>query len=64
MQQQQADHMPLKCVAIDDEPLAPELIREYVSRFPALKLVHTFDDAISAVELLRQTNQYARYPGH
>jgi two-component system LytT family response regulator len=47
--------MQLKCVAIDDEPLALELLKEYISRFPQLKLVHTFDDAISAVELLRNT---------
>ena len=47
--------MQLKCVAVDDEPLALELLKEYVARFPQLKLVHTFDDAISAVELLRST---------
>ena len=47
--------MQLKCIAIDDEPLALELLQEYISRFPQLKLMHTFDDAISAVELLRQT---------
>jgi two-component system, LytTR family, response regulator len=45
--------MQLKCVAIDDEPLALELIKEYVSRIPALQLVYTFDDAISAAEYLR-----------
>lgn len=48
--------MQLKCVAIDDEPLALELIQAYVDRLPALKLVHTFDDAISAVEVLRHTS--------
>ena len=47
--------MQLKCIAIDDEPLALELLKEYISRFPQLKLAHTFDDAISAVELLRNT---------
>jgi len=47
--------MQLKCIAIDDEPLALELIQEFVSRLPQLKLMHTFDDAISAVELLRNT---------
>jgi two-component system, LytTR family, response regulator len=47
--------MQLKCIAIDDEPLALELIQEFVSRFPQLKMMHTFDDAISAVELLRNT---------
>lgn len=44
--------MQLKCVAIDDEPLALTLIKNYVSRIPALNLVQTFDDAISGVEFL------------
>jgi two-component system LytT family response regulator len=47
--------MPLKCIAIDDEPLALKLIREYVSRFPALQMVRTFDDAINGAEFLKQT---------
>ena len=45
--------MTLKCIAIDDEPLALRLIDEYVSRFPALQLVNTFDDAISGAEFLK-----------
>lgn len=46
--------MPLKCVAIDDEPLALELIKEYIARFPELALQQSFDDAISGGEYLRQ----------
>ena len=46
--------MQLKCVAIDDEPLALELIRAYISKFPELKLLQTFEDAISGAEFLRQ----------
>ena len=46
--------MPLRCIAIDDEPPALALIREYVSKFPALQLAQTFDDAISGAEYLRQ----------
>ena len=45
--------MPLKCIAIDDEPLALEIIKEYVSRLPELQLAQTFDDAISGGEFLR-----------
>lgn len=45
--------MEIRCIAIDDEPLALELIKEYVSKFPALKLIQTFDDAISGAEFLR-----------
>jgi len=47
--------MNLKCIAIDDEPLALRLIGEYVSRFPALQLIRTFEDAISAAEFLKNT---------
>ena len=46
--------MQLRCVAIDDEPLALNVIRQYVQHFPSLKLVQTFDDAISAAEYLRR----------
>lgn len=45
--------MEIKCVAIDDEPLALQLIREYIRRFPALKLLYTFDDAIAGAEYVR-----------
>jgi two-component system LytT family response regulator len=45
--------MVLKCIAIDDEPLALRLVSEYISRFPALQLVKTFDDAISGAEFLK-----------
>jgi DNA-binding LytR/AlgR family response regulator len=43
----------IKCIAIDDEPPALELIKEYVSRFPTLQLLQTFDDAISGNEFLK-----------
>jgi two-component system, LytTR family, response regulator len=45
--------MPLKCIAIDDEPLALELIKNYVAKIPELQLLQTFDDAISGGEFLR-----------
>ncbi|MGZ8540164.1 MAG: LytR/AlgR family response regulator transcription factor [Chitinophagaceae bacterium] len=45
--------MRLKCVAIDDEPLALELIKNYAAKFPELELLQTFHDAISAVEFIR-----------
>lgn len=48
-----SDRPRLKCIAIDDEPLALELIREYVSRFPALQLLHTFEDAVYGAEFLK-----------
>jgi DNA-binding LytR/AlgR family response regulator len=45
--------MPLKCIAIDDEPLALELIKNFAGQIPELKLLQTFDDAISGGEFLR-----------
>lgn len=44
----------LRCVAIDDEPLALKLIARYVLQFPELQLVQTFEDAISGAEYLKQ----------
>ena len=46
--------MPLKCVAIDDEPLALELIKTYVARFAELEMLQVFDDAISGAEFIRK----------
>ncbi|WP_184543817.1 LytR/AlgR family response regulator transcription factor [Mucilaginibacter sp. FT3.2] len=48
--------MVLKCIAIDDEPLALKLISGYVSRFPSLQLIRTFDDAISGAEYLKSAH--------
>jgi DNA-binding LytR/AlgR family response regulator len=47
--------MLLKCIAIDDEPLALKLIAGYVARFPFLQLLNTFEDAISGAEFLKNT---------
>ncbi len=44
----------LKCIAIDDEPFALELIKEFAKQVPELQLMQTFDDAISGGEFLRQ----------
>jgi len=43
----------LTCIAIDDEPLALELMEEYISRFPSLKLLQTFEDALSGSEFIK-----------
>ena len=45
--------MRLKCVIIDDEPLAIELIKQYVEKFPSLEVTQTFLNAIAGVEYLR-----------
>jgi DNA-binding LytR/AlgR family response regulator len=46
--------MEIKFIVIDDEPPALQVIRTYAQEFPWLKLQHTFEDAISASEYLRQ----------
>ncbi|HKC37663.1 MAG TPA: LytTR family DNA-binding domain-containing protein [Chitinophagaceae bacterium] len=46
--------MPLKCIAIDDEPPALLLLREYISKTSLLELVQTFEDAITGGEFLRR----------
>jgi len=38
----------LTCIAVDDEPLALELMETYISQVPGLELMETFSDAISA----------------
>lgn len=45
--------MAYKCIAVDDELPALALIRNYVAQTPELLLLHTFNDAISASEFLR-----------
>lgn len=46
--------MPIRCIAIDDEPPALVLLREYIGRCPELELVMTFDDAIAGADYLRR----------
>lgn len=45
--------MQLKCIAIDDEPLALEVIKKHMAVFPELKLVQVFEDAVSGAEFLK-----------
>ena len=44
--------MIIKCIAVDDEPLALDIIKDYISRVPFLKLMKTFKDGMSVVEYL------------
>ena len=46
--------MSIKCIAIDDEPPALVLLRQYIAQCPGLQLLQTFDDAITGSEFLRQ----------
>lgn len=42
--------MKTRCVIIDDEPLAVELLKSYVEKTPFLKLIGSFSSAMSAME--------------
>jgi DNA-binding LytR/AlgR family response regulator len=46
--------MELKCIAIDDEPLALEIITAYIEKVPFLKLLRTFDNAIESIDYVRK----------
>src|SRR6195952_4246449 len=46
----------IKCVIIEDEPLAAKLLSGYISQVPFLQLQATFKDAILATDWLRHNN--------
>lgn len=46
--------MKIKCIAIDDEYLAMDIIEEYVKKIPFLELIEKFDNAISAIAYINQ----------
>jgi two-component system, LytTR family, response regulator len=43
----------LRCIIIEDEPLAVKVLADYISQVPFLDLLGTFKDAILATEYLR-----------
>jgi len=45
--------MTLKCIAVDDEPLALDIIEDYVSKVPFLELVTRTENAIEALQLVQ-----------
>jgi DNA-binding LytR/AlgR family response regulator len=44
----------LKCIAVDDEPLALHLLTDYIGKVPFLDLVATGSDAFEAAKLLQE----------
>src|SRR5688572_18568269 len=44
----------LKCIIVEDEPLAIKVLADYVAQVPFLELQGTFKDAILATEFLRE----------
>jgi two-component system, LytTR family, response regulator len=43
----------INCIAIDDEPLALEILKGYISKFNQLHLVQVFDDGIAGQSFLQ-----------
>lgn len=44
---------PIKCIIIDDEPIAIEYLREYVNTIPELLLTGTYQNAKEALPLIQ-----------
>ncbi len=44
----------IKCIIVEDEPLAVKVLTDYISQVPFLSLQGTFKDAILATEYLRE----------
>ncbi|BDU26746.1 MULTISPECIES: LytTR family DNA-binding domain-containing protein [unclassified Flavobacterium] len=45
----------LKCIAVDDEPLALKLVETFIQQTPFLELISTCDNAVEAMGLIRET---------
>ncbi|MDD5149242.1 MAG: LytTR family DNA-binding domain-containing protein [Flavobacterium sp.] len=45
----------MKCIIIDDEPLAVDLLMDFVSKVESLELVGTFNNAIDAISTIKTT---------
>ena len=46
--------MNLRCIIVDDEPLARKVLQNYLSELPQLQLIASCSHAIEAMEVLRQ----------
>jgi two-component system, LytTR family, response regulator len=48
--------MKINCVAIDDEPLALDIIKDYCSKISYLNLLKTFTSPLDSIEYLKSNN--------
>ena len=46
--------MKIKCLVIDDEPLAQRVLERYIQDIPALELIQKCDNALDAMEILKE----------
>ncbi|HEV8514246.1 MAG TPA: response regulator, partial [Cyclobacteriaceae bacterium] len=48
--------MNIKCIIIEDEKAAQEILVSFISRVEWLELLGTFDDALSALEFIKEND--------
>jgi two-component system, LytTR family, response regulator len=46
--------MKIKCVAVDDEPLALDIIKDYAGKIPFLELTGAFDNALESIDFIKK----------
>lgn len=46
--------MKLTCIIVEDEPVARDILRKYISELDFLELIGEFDNGISAISFLRE----------
>ena len=51
-----ASHIQIKCIIVDDEPMARDVIRRYIENIPTLKMLGEFGNAIDATIFLQEQN--------
>ena len=47
-------HIQIKCIIVDDEPMARDVIRRYIEKIPTLKMLGEFGNAIDATIFLQE----------
>src|SRR5882762_2837341 len=47
--------MAIRCIIVEDEPLAMGRIKDYIGKVPFLKLLNAFDSPLEAIEFLGST---------
>ncbi len=48
--------MKINCIAVDDEPLALELISDYINKVPTLNLSASFDNPLNCLDYLQKNS--------
>ena len=48
--------MKIRCLIVDDEPLAQRILERYLQDVPSLELVQKCNNALDAIEVLKEQN--------